>query len=254
MIDGVVSPRARASWTCWPQADYQVHSFSVAAWHAPGEPLVERELAVLWPVPYWLDGRFWLDAAAERLPTYAIHRLRVLMSRDRTRAVLDAILPLEAPDQDLIRCANRLREPVVVPTELLGDLVLNRHLGQFWGKVDWKGETVHLVFEMEDRSELGEAIRTAERFCLDQHAWDRKLLDCAVERLLPLKNDQWREEGEPEWPADALRSRLELQGITIHRGGHLSFFYYPNNVPRAYGIEIRASLEQGPIDAEIMDD
>jgi hypothetical protein len=254
VIDGVVSPRARASWTCWPEADYHVHAFSLAAWREPGQAPLERELAVLWPVPGWIDGRHWLEAVFERLPTYSIHRFRALLSRDRTRAVLEAILPLEALDPDHVRCAERLREPVVVPTACLGDLVLNRHLGQFWGKVPWKGEAVEIIFMMEDRDELRDAIRTAERFCANQHAWDRRLLDYAVERLLPLKNGAWREEGEPEWPAEALRSRLELQGMTIDRSGQLSFVYHPNPVPRAYGIEIHASLEQGVIGATIMDD
>src|SRR5207245_7948216 len=54
----------------------------------------------------------------DRFPSYSIQRFSVLLSKDQTRAVMEKVLTIGRPDEALLSFSERLREPVVLSTEI----------------------------------------------------------------------------------------------------------------------------------------
>ncbi len=78
-IEGVVTKSSEGG---WPHSDgYEVKFFSLGAWRLPGETIAEKELGVLMPVDPRSSSRI------NEYPVNSIHRIRVLLSTDNTRAI-----------------------------------------------------------------------------------------------------------------------------------------------------------------------
>lgn len=174
-----------------------------------------------------------------------------MLSKDESRAVIERTLTIDEPDQVLLQLSNRLRQPVVISTERFGDLVLNPRLNWFEGKAEWNGKTIDINFENDEGEGIGDAIKTAERLWLDQTAWKRKVDDFAVKELLPLKNESWLGEGEPELTAMDFKVRMTLSSITVGGDGRFEFWHDDGDLFWGHSIEITGNLKDGVTDADI---
>lgn len=99
IIEGVISPRSQGG---WPHDD--VHCFFFGGWQLQGGAVVQRELTLLRPVPKFSAGHKVFD----ELPEYSLQRMRVLLSSDDSRAIVEAILPAGGMDSDLEELSQRL--------------------------------------------------------------------------------------------------------------------------------------------------
>jgi hypothetical protein len=250
VIEGVVSPRGQGGWA-GRSADYDVHHFTLAGWRRQGEPLVERDLTLLRPVPPARAGQPRAEDIFERFPAYSIQRISVLLSQDRTRAVVEKSLPIDLPDRELVLFAERLRQPVVIPTERFGDLVLNPTVNWLEGKADWNGKVIEITFAQDEGEELGELLKTAESLWSAQAAWKRRVDDFAVRELLPLKNDAWLGDGEAELTPADFQARMQLVSISIGGDGRFEFWHDDGDLFGGHAIEIRGNLKDGLMDAGI---
>ena len=78
----------------------------------------------------------------------------------------------------------------------LGDLHLDRVTGSFTGTVHWKTGRLEVIFPAEGDHPQPDALRAEEAWMRQAEA---KLESCkrfAAEKLLELKNESWREEGD----------------------------------------------------------
>src|SRR5262245_42229969 len=116
VVEGVVSPRGQSCWAGRAKT-YDVHLFSLAAWRLPRESLVSRELTLLRPVPPARDGEERESNVFEDFPQCSIQRLSVLLDTDRTRGIVEKVLTLERPDQELLAFSEQLKRPVVISTK-----------------------------------------------------------------------------------------------------------------------------------------
>jgi hypothetical protein len=249
VIEGVVSPAGQGA-RPGPTDGYDVHIFSFAAWRRLGESLVERKLTLLRPEP---PSRALKreDDVLQQFPPCSIQRFSVLLSKDNTRAVVEEVLTIERPDQELLLFSDRLRQPVVISTEQFGDLLLNREVDWFEGKIDWNGETVIINLEKGEDGGIDAAIQTANVLLSDQATWKRRIDEFAVTELLPLKNESWLDDGEVKLTAKDFKTRMELLSITVGDDGRFEFWHDDGELFCGHSIQIKGNLEDGPTDADI---
>jgi hypothetical protein len=250
IIEGVVSPSGQGGWS-GRDSGYDVHCFAFAGWRRPGQPLVEREITLLRPVPPSRDGQGREENIFERFPAYSIQRFSVLLSKDQTRAVVERALTIDTPDEALRLLSDRLRQPVIISTERFGDLVLNPRVDWFEGKARWNGKTISISFERDENKAIDDAVETAERLWSDQAGWKRKVDDFAVKKLLPLKNEAWLGEGERELTAKGFKARMELDSITVAADGRFEFWHDDGDLFCGHAIQISGNLKDGLTDADI---
>jgi hypothetical protein len=250
VIEGVVSPSGQAG---WPGASdsYEVHCFTFAAWRLRNKPLVMRELTLLRPVPPSRDDQPAEEDIFAQFPEYSIQRLRVLLSKDRTRAVVEKALPINGTDETLRSFSEQLRKPVEISIKHFGKLVLNPTIGWFEGKRRWNRKTVAVHFEKGEDNDISGAVKTAESLWSDQAAWKRKVDEYAVEKLLPLKNDTWLGEDEAELSPKEFKARMKLVSITVAEDGQFEFWHNDGDLFWGHSIQISGNLDDGLTRADI---
>ncbi len=250
VVEGVVSPRGQSGWP-GRGPGYDIHTFSLADWRLAGGALVGRELTLLRPVSPERDGERRAEKIFETFPAYSIQNFSVLLTKDRTRAVVAEVLPARPEDETLRQLARRLREPVVVATARFGEVTMNPLNGRFEGKAKWNRKAVELHFEPGDDGGISGAIRTAEGLWSDQSGWQRKVDDFAVAELLPLKNDSWLGEGEQELTPADFKKTMRLQAITVAEDGSFEFWHDDGGLFCGHAIQIQGTLKGGLVDADI---
>lgn len=243
LIEGVVSPSSQAGWAGLNDR-YKVHTFTLAAWRCLGGPIVKQDLTVLWPIP--AESEVWGHFEA-----YSIRRIKVLLSKDGTRAIVEGISPRGSDDESLSAIAKELKNPIVVSTERFGELVLDRSIGWFEGEAVWNGEAIRVTFPVEEGESIGDALDVAERLWLDQGPWKKRIDDFAVQELLELKNGTWLEEGESELTASEFISRMKLDSIQVFPDGQFEFWHNDGDLFWGHSIQVSGSVTEGPTHADI---
>ena len=82
-------------------------------------------------------------------------------------------------------------------------------------------------------------------------SWRARIEDFAIGELLPLKNESWREEGEPEGTPDEFRSRMSLESIAFHPDGVFEFLHHDGDLFQGHSIQVSGNVEDRPTDADI---
>jgi hypothetical protein len=243
VIQGIISPSSQGGWP-GRNARYAVHFFTLVAWRKPGEKINQRPLTVLRPVPPNRD--YFQD-----FPAYSLHRMRVLLSSDETRAILEKTDSFDGPDDELIAIGEELRKPVVVSTNLFGDLTLNRQIDWFEGKATWNGKEVEITLVTDNPAALDSILKTAEVLWASQAGWKRRVDQFAAQELLPIKNENWLDDDESELSPEEFIRRMDLKSISISPHGDFEFWHNDGDLFWGHSILIRASLNGGLIDADI---
>ncbi|MCO6046682.1 DUF2262 domain-containing protein [Aeoliella sp. ICT_H6.2] len=242
IICGLVSlePQAGSNGT---NDSYMVHSLSFAAWHRPGEPIVERELDVFRAVP---KGEEFFDTDCfEDFPELSIQKFRVLLSEDETRAVFEqAFLMDDKDDEALIAVREELKKPVVVSTKLFGDLVLNRQVEWFEGTAIWNGEKVPIAFDTDEELGITKQLQTAEELFQDSAKWGELIAEFAAKENLSVAND-WRLQGAPRITKSEFLQRIKPSFIIIQTDGEFKFSCDDDDMFGGHSIDISGSLQEG---------
>ncbi len=243
VIQGVVSPGGQSGWE-GQNDSYEVHCLLFSVWRQPGDDLAQHELTLLRPVPP--NAEIFDD-----FEDYSVQRFQVLLSGDRTRAVVEKILSMDSADPDLDAAAIELKKPVVIPTDGFGDLVLDRRINWFEGKTTWNDNPVRITFDAENDKPPEEALASARLLWAEQKGWNQRIEDYALKELLDLKNDAWLEDGDsPLTPKDFLR-RMTLTSISVSSDGEFEFWYDDGDLFWGHSIMVSGDLKDGPSNAGI---
>lgn len=157
----------------------------------------------------------------------------------------------EQSDDDLTRLGEIWQQPVVLETALFGGLELDRGLDMYDGVADWGGTEISLSLSCEDAAMPESALATATALFEQQAHWQRQAVACAVEKLLPLKNENWLAEDQSPLTEEAFRSHLELQSIVAEDEGTFIFYFDDGDLFWGHAIVVSGSLAQGATDADI---
>lgn len=119
----------------------------------------------------------------------------------------------------------------------------------FEAYVEWLGETVTLTLTMSGQDHQP-ALDTAHGLFDDAEAWRDRIAAAIVAKLLPLKNENWLDEGEVALTPDAFLSRLRLKSITA--GDRSATFWYDDGeMFGGHSVETWVDLETNEIFAQI---
>lgn len=157
----------------------------------------------------------------------------------------------EQPDDDLTRLGEIWQQPVVLETALFGGLELDRGLDMYDGVADWGGTEISLSLSCEDAAMPESALATATALFEQQAHWQRQIVACAVEKLLPLKNENWLAEDQSPLTEEAFRGHLEVQSIVAEDEGAFTVYFDDGDLFWGHAIVVRGSLAQGATDADI---
>lgn len=167
------------------------------------------------------------------------------------QGLLEAFVGIETSDAGLNEHAGQLHKPVTHEDPPLGVFTLDQRVDWFTAQAVWDGQPVSLNLSAKESAEVDEALKTAHALWESQEAWDRRVRDYAIQKLLPLKNDSWRDEDEVELSADQFEDRMTLEAITVYPDGSFDFWHRDGDLFWGHSIQISGSLLEGPTHADI---
>ncbi len=242
-IVGIVEVETQGGFLRCPH--YKVHMFGFVAWRHVQQSDIRHKLTILRPVADWSKEMF------TAFPAGSIHRLRVLLSTDETRAVVAELLPVAGDEPELRAVARKLEEPITFSSLQFGELLLNRRIGWFEGEMDWCGVPIELHIICQTIEDLPALLGVAEGLWNAEANWNRRILEFAVQELLELKNRNWRVAGERKVSAKQFQSRMSLVSVSIRCGELWEFWYEDDGLFSGHAIVVRGSLKDGPTESDI---
>jgi len=230
---------------------------SLAYWRPAGGEVRESKLTLRKPV-----SRVALDDAFKRVRPYDLLQAKVrlvehcvidddLPRTGSPQGLLVEISPDRPHDPELERLARKLREPVIMRDDRFGEFVLNRRIDTFEAKMKWGSTPVDLALSGSGADEVAEALATAHALWDAQEDWHQRIVAHAVERLLPLKNGNWLEDGEDPLTAADFAGRMSLTDIAIYEGGTFEFWFNDCDLFGDHSICVSGDLQNGPKQSDI---
>lgn len=222
-----------------------LHTSTAAAYKVPGGAPVEERLHLIRPV---VPG----NEAQDAFPSPSIQRLDVLLSEEWNRAVVRRVLPVGTVDPALLAIRERLAQPLIIESDLLGPLALDRRGEVLQGTADWNGNPVAVVM-MGDRSlddlleKIDEYLARARDLWGEQATWESRVRDFVAGKFHG-EFDAWLEESEHT--ATDLATQMELQEITFS-GLDTVGFYYHDTLDVLGGHAISVTLEDGALELDL---
>jgi hypothetical protein len=225
-------------------------SFTLEAWRAGGGPVLSQPLEVWRRADEGELRRLQAAIPADTVIGIAA-RLDPGSPSGASQALLDEVGGVVTTDTELNGRAEALRQPVTREDRDFGTLTLNRSVKLFKGRTTWLGKSINLVIDASDDGQVAAALEVARAICAEQVAWDAKILDRAVEELLPLKNDFWLDEGEPALSEAAFRCRLERSSLGVRPDGSFNFYLGDGQIFLGHVIDVKGSLSEGVTEAAL---
>jgi hypothetical protein len=218
------------------------------AWRVAGQPLRKSKLHLLRTVT---DQE--LDDLRKAITPDSILRIRARLFEEdgAADALLEAVLGPESSDAELSAHAAHLRKRVTREDPILGTLTLDRRFNQLTARASWNGRPAEVRLDATTKDDFDAAIRAAHTLWQDQISWDRRVLDCALAKLLPLKNSNWLDEDEREVTPDQFTARMTLQTVAVRPDGHFEFWYRDGDLFLGHSIFVSGTLAEGPRRASI---
>jgi hypothetical protein len=223
--------------------------FHFDGWCQPGLAIQPEELRIEMAV----SEEELLSYMAE-ISAYDILHVRgrvALHPAGRMQAGVEKIVSTAVNDAELEVYAGERQKPVVYQDPRFGTFTLNRSLNWFSAELLWAGQQVRLNLSMDDCDSIVQPLALAAKLWNSEAEWNTKIIDYAVENLLPLKNDVWLEEDEVELSAEDFKNRMSLEAITIYPLGSFEFWYDDGDLFWGHSIMVSGSLAGGLADAGI---
>lgn len=154
-------------------------------------------------------------------------------------------------DPELEAALTAYQQPVEIEHPQLGTFVLDKSVDWFEGTVPWMGTAMSVSVSLDEQESPQPGFKTIEALCADTAHWSKKITDYAVAELLPLKNENWLDEGQQSLSPEEFIEAMELISITVYPDGEFEFWHNDGDLFWGHSILISGSLENGPDDADI---
>ena len=251
-IVGVVSPNGigRVGSGVPGLAFFWTINIPLVAWKPVGSELQKFELRLIKPVQEEEIYSGWGDIEA-----YDIIRVKARIREESgntfPQALLIEVVGKDDSDSELNSYASYLQEEVSFDDPLFGRFLLNRQLGWFEATHDWCGESIRLTIEAEIPNAVEDLLTIAKELWIAEKDWGQRVLSCASENLLSLKNEHWLEDDESELDRSDFTERLTLESISIESDGAFEFWFDDGEIFCGHSIMVSGNLAEGPKDAGI---
>ncbi len=109
----------------------------------------------------------------------------------------------------------------------------------------WGDTEVELTLFTDTESEVPEALSVAHQLWSDADRWHAKMLDLIQDMVLPLKNNNWLEDGETPLEFESLQKRIMLGHIQVYPDRSFEFVFYDDGIFLEHDIVLQGSLDDG---------
>jgi hypothetical protein len=165
--------------------------------------------------------------------------------------LLVEMLGIDTSDVELNELAMRLQEPVTFRDSVFGTFTLDRRVNWHTAETTWEGKPVALHLSGDEPEDVEEALKTAHALWQSQDAWHERIRDFATQMLLPLKNNSWLDEDEPEVTPHQFKDRMTLEVVTVYSNGSFEFWHKDGGLFFGHSIKIDGTVSGGPTNADI---
>ena len=244
VVVGVVHPSGASGAQSPHEAEWTLR-FTLKPWRKVGGDVDERELSISKRVPEENLRDFM-----RLFQPYHVVRVHVRCS-DELNATLLEFVGVDDSDDELTRRAGELQEPVTIEVDFFGTLTLDRRLNWWETAQTWVGTPVRLSISPDEADAVGSGVAVAEALWRRQSELDHRLRARAVDELLTLKNESWRDEGEAVVTEEEFARRMKLEWVTVYPDGEFEFWFEDDDLFLGHSIRVSGNLADGPTEAEI---
>lgn len=167
------------------------------------------------------------------------------------QGLLEKFLGVESSDPELLASAETLQEPVTFDDLVFGTFRLDARVDWYSTNTQWNGRVIRLTLSATNDVELQAALQNAHALWKDQVVWNRRVRRFAVQKLLSLKNGNWRRSYELPITSCQFRAKMKLESIKVGPDGYFEFWHHDGGMFWGHSIQIRGNLKYGPISANL---
>lgn len=175
------------------------------------------------------------------------------------------VLERDCEDERLKAFYEEYQKPVVLMTELVGELVLNKRFGSYEGVGLWNGEECGISLDTDEEGSVKAegSLATLKALFEEATAWDEGVRKYAAKELTELANE-WYEpevddyddddedaEMEPAITEETFARRIYINEIVISSDGSFALYYSADGMFTDHGITVRGDLAEGIYDATV---
>ena len=145
--------------------------------------------------------------------------------------------------------------PIILNDEVLGELTLDKSLGVFEGKAQWRGASIDISLEVNpaQKASWTKARKAMKSLLASQEQWDRDMRACAARSLTANARD-WQDSGDDEAPEiteESFAQRIELSSISMSAGGSFTAYFDDDQMFFGHCIMVRGTLKKGAVSAHM---
>jgi hypothetical protein len=131
-----------------------------------------------------------------------------------------------------------------------GRLAYNAELNWWEGALPTE-PTAKVYFSLDKCEDEKALLDMGEKVCRNLPVWRKRVEDFAVEKLRPLKNGSWLQEGEDEVTAEQFKRRMSLESVSFYPSGEFEFMYTDGDLFWGHWIQVTGTISEGPTHADI---
>ncbi len=178
-------------------------------------------------------------------------RARLIDHGGKRQLITNKIISTDYHDNELNAHAEMLRKPVIFKDPTLGELVLDRKIDNYRGRPKWRGQEIELKLLVRESDNIEPSLTNARTLWDKSRKWDTDIKNYAVEHLLPLKNEDWLEEGDKKVSPGKFKKLMKLFLIEIDYDGRFFFWYNDGGLFYGHLILITGDLSKGLTDIDL---
>ncbi len=135
--------------------------------------------------------------------------------------------------------------------EIIGTLNFNEQHQWFKTKYVTQGNSFEVYIDIGNRAEVMKNLPMVREILIHLESVNQKMRDFAAEQLLELKNETWREEGEPELSKADFMARMSIETISFNEDGEYKIWYGDGDLFWGHSITVSADRKGRPERADI---
>jgi hypothetical protein len=225
--------------------------FELAVWRIHGDALQKQVLRVVKAI-----SEQELPAYQNAIKTDDTVRLRGRVAdypwgKFRAHMLLEKVLGADHSDIEMNQALKDLKKEIAYHDAAFGKLIFDRSLEIYENRMIWAAQPVTLSIFAANDTQAKQILRTAYTLWENQEKWNTRIIDFAVEKLLPLKNDFWRGDDEKKVTPKFFKNRMTLKSIAVSEHGEFDFEFADGNLFLGHSIRVSGNLKDGPKNADI---
>jgi hypothetical protein len=223
-------------------------AFTIEAHIKNNDELLRKQISVSKDVSH-----LELKDLQNKINPYSIIKFqgKIVKEADREYIRLITLIEVDLVDDRLQYIVQDLQKPVVYESEILGDLTLEKRFDWFEGTINWGAITVGITLSVVNNEPIEHQEELAINLMRSQDQWNKQIQAFVLQKLLPLKNSNWRNDDGSLETDDSFMKKMTLQTISINSGNTFTFWYDDGDLFFGHSIVVVGDINNGITSATI---